>query len=381
MTGFIVRRLLSSVLVVILTSMFVFVLFFKGLGDSPARQLLREARPRHAAHPSKLASIKHQMGFDKSAGLQLRASGRRASSSAATTSTCDGKLYDCPAPCLGISITTGNPVWTDLKQKYPATLTLAVGGATIYLTLGVFLGAMAARWRGIVGRPTPRGRHADRLVHPVLRDRAAGVDLPLPPAADLPEHRVLPDHRESSQDGLLHDAAVAGDRPDQLHVRTPGSRAARWWRPSTRTTCAPPRPRACRRNRVLFKHALRAAIVPVITIFGLDFATLLGGTIFTEQIFSIDGIGHWGLQALHDPDRHQRHQRHRAGRRGADRGRQPGRRRLLRLPRPAGHRRLTAGDGSPAYTVTRHRTVTPLSVVVSRLDTTRSHSRTSVTTR
>ena len=58
--------------------------------------------------------------------------------------------------------------------------------------------------------------------------------------------------------------------------------------------------------KVLFKHALRAAIVPVITIFGLDFATLLAGTIFIEQIFSIDGIGHWGLQALTDPDRHQR---------------------------------------------------------------------------
>jgi peptide/nickel transport system permease protein len=54
-------------------------------------------------------------------------------------------------------------------------------------------------------------------------------------------------------------------------------------------------------NTVLFKHALRAAIVPVITIFGLDFATLLAGTIFTEQIFSIDGIGHWGLQALYTP--------------------------------------------------------------------------------
>jgi peptide/nickel transport system permease protein len=56
-----------------------------------------------------------------------------------------------------------------------------------------------------------------------------------------------------------------------------------------------------RTNRVLFKHALRAAIVPVITIFGLDFATLLAGTIFTEAIFSIDGIGRWGLQALSTP--------------------------------------------------------------------------------
>jgi peptide/nickel transport system permease protein len=54
-------------------------------------------------------------------------------------------------------------------------------------------------------------------------------------------------------------------------------------------------------NSVLFKHALRAAIVPVITIFGLDFATLLAGTIFTEQIFGIDGIGKWSLDALHTP--------------------------------------------------------------------------------
>jgi peptide/nickel transport system permease protein len=46
---------------------------------------------------------------------------------------------------------------------------------------------------------------------------------------------------------------------------------------------------------------LRAAIVPVITIFGLDLAGLLSGTIFIEQIFGIDGIGHWGLQALNTP--------------------------------------------------------------------------------
>ena len=39
----------------------------------------------------------------------------------------------------------------------------------------------------------------------------------------------------------------------------------------------------------------------MITIFGLDFASLLAGTVFTEQIFGIDGIGHWGLDALHTP--------------------------------------------------------------------------------
>lgn len=54
-------------------------------------------------------------------------------------------------------------------------------------------------------------------------------------------------------------------------------------------------------NLVIFKHALRAAIIPVVTIFGLDFGTLLGGTIFTERIFDIDGIGRWGLRAVGTP--------------------------------------------------------------------------------
>ena len=49
---------------------------------------------------------------------------------------------------------------------------------------------------------------------------------------------------------------------------------------------------------MVFKHALRAAMVPVVTIFGLDFATLLAGTIFAERIFGIEGIGKWGLDAV-----------------------------------------------------------------------------------
>ena len=73
-----------------------------------------------------------------------------------------------------------------------------------------------------------------------------------------------------------------------------------------------------RTNRVLFKHALRAAIVPVITIFGLDFASLLAGRHDLHRADLRDrrhrSLGPAGAA---DPDRHQRHQRHRAGRRGA----------------------------------------------------------------
>jgi peptide/nickel transport system permease protein len=56
-----------------------------------------------------------------------------------------------------------------------------------------------------------------------------------------------------------------------------------------------------RSQTVMRRHALRAAIVPVITIFGLDFASLLTGTLTIEYIFNIDGIGRWGIEALRTP--------------------------------------------------------------------------------
>ena len=53
---------------------------------------------------------------------------------------------------------------------------------------------------------------------------------------------------------------------------------------------------------VVYRHGLRAALVPVVTIFGIDFGTLLAGTIFTERIFEIQGIGWWALVAVREKD-------------------------------------------------------------------------------
>ena len=146
MTGFIVRRILSSILVVVLTSMFVFVLFFKGMGDSPAVNYC-DSIHKGRCSPATLASIKHQMGYDRSvaANYAIWAKGIFVGRE---TSTSTARSYPCPAPCLGVSEMTDNTVWHDLKQKYPATITVAVGGASIYLTFGVLMGAFAARWRG-----------------------------------------------------------------------------------------------------------------------------------------------------------------------------------------------------------------------------------------
>ena len=153
MTGFVLRRILSSALVIVLTSMFVFVLFFVGMGDRPAENYCQKLGSARCT-PVKLASIERDMGLDQSVVRNYREwvdgvfVGRK-------NVYMDGKFYDCPAPCLGISITSSQPVSTELEQRYPATLTLAIGGAAIYLTGGVILGVMAAQWRG---------RTTDRLI-------------------------------------------------------------------------------------------------------------------------------------------------------------------------------------------------------------------------
>ena len=298
MTGFIVRRVLTSILVVILTSIFVFVLFFKGLGDSPARNYCEKLGPGKCT-AQKLDSIKQQMGFDKSVAYNY---GQWAKGVFAGRDKVyvDGKLYKCPAPCLGISINTENTVWSELKQKYPATITLAVGGATIYLVLGVLLGSLAARYRGTTADRLLVGSTLVISAIPFyLVALLAWIYLSLQ-LKIFPTTGYFPISQNPAKtiSWMLLPWLVIGLTNCTQYARfTRGQMVETLNEDYIRTAMS----KGVRTNRVLFKHALRAAIVPVITIFGLDFATLLAGTIFTEQIFSIDGIGKWSLDALRTP--------------------------------------------------------------------------------
>ena len=61
---------------------------------------------------------------------------------------------------------------------------------------------------------------------------------------------------------------------------------------------APPAPRACRRARVVGLHALRNALIPVITVIGLQVGTLIAGAVLTETIFSWPGVGKWLIESI-----------------------------------------------------------------------------------
>jgi peptide/nickel transport system permease protein len=298
MTGFIIRRVLSSILVVVLTSIFVFVLFFKGLGDTPAVNYCEKLGPGKCT-PLKLDSIKHQMGLDKSVAANY---GEWATGIFAGRTNVyeDGKLYDCPAPCLGISLQTTNTVWSDLKQKYPATITVAVGGSAIYLVLGVVLGALAARWRGtaldrlLVGSTLIVSAIPFYLVA-LLAWIYLSLQLGVFPKT---EYYPITQNPAKTVTYMMLPWLVLGLTNCTTFARfTRGQMVETFNEDYIRTAQA----KGVNANKVLFKHALRAAIVPVITIFGLQFASLLAGTIFLERIFSIDGIGNWSINAIRTP--------------------------------------------------------------------------------
>jgi peptide/nickel transport system permease protein len=297
MLGFIVRRMLSAALVVVLTSIFVFVLFFKGLGDTPARNYCDSIHQGRCS-PSTLASIEHQMGFDKSVATNygIWAKGIFVGRNVFV----DGKTYPCPAPCLGVSVMTQDTVWHDLKQKYPATITVAVGGSALYLTFGVLLGAFAARWRGtrldrlLVGSSLIWSAIPDYIII-LLSWVFFSLRWHIFPNVG---YYPITQNPLKTFTWMLLPWLVLGVTSLTDYARfTRGQMVETLGEDYIRTAQA----KGVRPGRVLFRHALRAAIVPVVTIFGLDFAGLLSGTIFTEQIFGIDGIGHWGLQALSTP--------------------------------------------------------------------------------
>ena len=290
MLGYIVRRLFSAALVVIATSMIVFAIFF--LGPTNAADFLCQQNSH--CTPEKRATLNHQLGFDRSVVYEY---GIWAKGIFVDRTIDMGGSFDCPAPCLGISFVTKAPVRSELTSKYPATLSLALGGASLYLLLGVVTGVFSAR---------KRGTYVDRaLVGSTLIVSA----IPYYLAALLSWLFLVNQWKVFSSTsytpitsnpgkwftGLILPWLVLGFFNATQYARfSRGAMVDTLSEDYTRTATA----KGVSSMKVTFKHALRAAIVPIITIFGLDFASLLAGTIFTERIFDIDGIGNWGLRAI-----------------------------------------------------------------------------------
>jgi peptide/nickel transport system permease protein len=192
----------------------------------------------------------------------------------------------CAAPCLGYSFTLGQPVTKLLAQAVPVTVSIVLGGAVVYLCLGVFAGTVAARRRGTFIDRTVVGTSltVNSIPYFVYALIIALYVTILPTSAYHP----LLENPLAWASGLVAAWLTLGTSNAAQYTRySRNSMIESLSEDFVRTA----RSKGISERRVVYRHGLRAAITPIATIFGLDLATQVTNTIFTESIFGLPGIG------------------------------------------------------------------------------------------
>ncbi|HET6653450.1 MAG TPA: ABC transporter permease [Nocardioides sp.] len=295
MFGYIIRRLITGLLVLVTVSIATFALFFYGPSD-PALAYCPETR----CNPARLETIRTTLGLDEPAAQQY---GKYMKEIVTGGSFELGSIsIDCPAPCLGVSFKFREPVREMLQERFPATLSIALGGAAIFLTVGVSLGILAARRRGTTADKGIVGASLIINAIPYYLLALLAYLFLISQWGIFPESGYFPPLEDGPIawiKGMLLAWIILGLAYSTQYARfSRGSMIESLNEDYVRTA----RAKGLNERRVVMRHGLRAAIVPVVTIFGLDFAYLLAGTIFTERIFGIQGIGLTALDAIGNKD-------------------------------------------------------------------------------
>jgi len=294
MFAFLVKRAVSGFLVVVIISMSVYVLFFYG-PRSPVLELCRrDTNNRCGIDTPRLAEYEESLGYNNPIYSEY---GKWAKGLVAGRTLMIGTTpFECPAPCLGLSFRDKQPVADQLKQKFPVTLSIALGAASLYLLIGVSVGVGAARRRGTLGDKLLVSTSlflssVPYFIFALLALLYLTITTSIFPP---PAYHPFLENPWSWFTGLILVWLALGVFGSTSYTRfSRGAMVEALSEDYVRTARAKGLPE----RSIVFRHALRAALVPVVTIFGLDLAGLLGGTLITEQIFDLDGIGRWGLDA------------------------------------------------------------------------------------
>jgi peptide/nickel transport system permease protein len=291
MLPFILRRFIGMLAVLFAVSLLVFVIFILVPGGDPASRMAGKNPTRE-----NVQNIRHKWGFDRPFYVQYVKMMEKAANG-----VLPGKHgeYD-----VLTSFQNRQNVSKEIEKGIPATLSLCIGAGIIWLFFGILVGifsavtagrlsdrlittfaligiSMPVFWLGIVTRyflaekpnnpPFPDGEYVGLTVDPV----------------SWAHHLLLPWFCLSVLFIGFYGRVLRSNMLDTMnedYVRTARAKGI-----------AP--------RRVLLKHVLRNSLIPIVSLFGLDFAAVLGGgAILTETVFSLKGVGWYAAQSVGDLD-------------------------------------------------------------------------------
>jgi peptide/nickel transport system permease protein len=285
MTLYIARRLLWTIVVVFCVILITFAIFYLLPAGDPA---LRFAGKN--PNPAELALIRHRLGLDQPFYIQFLRF---------TYHFYRGDQFGWPG--LGYTYASGSSVKALVFARAPRTLLLIIGAAFLWVVFGVAIGVLSAVRRrtavdrvamgfALFGISTPvfwLGLMALYIFWSKLHwTGGTGYVSPVDDPAGFFSHMILP----WSVLALLYAAFYARMTRNNL-LETLGEdyiRTARAKGLSERT--------------VIFKHGLRASLTPIVTMFGMDVALLVGGAVITESVFNIQGLGYLAINSALQQD-------------------------------------------------------------------------------
>ena len=266
MAKYIFKRLLHIIPVLFIVSIVVFMMLHLIPGD-PVVNLLGLGAPKRAVEATRI-----QLGLDKPLYVQYFIF-----------------LKNALQGDFGTSIRTKTPVIDTIIARYPYTLILAIGGTIVAALLGMVIGIISAAnqnkfWDNLLMVLSLISVSTPSFFLALVMILVFSLYLGWFPSMGMytPKHYVLPILALGSQSVGLIARMTRSAMLDVLHqdyIRTSRSKGVS-------------------ENVIIYSHALKNALIPVITIIGLRFGGLLAGSALIESVFSIPGIGRLMIEGV-----------------------------------------------------------------------------------
>ncbi len=300
MFRFLLRRLALTV-PTFLALMFVTFMMIRMVPGDP----IEVRRGERGISPERLAELRHEMGLDQPILKQF-------------ADYAWGLLHGD----FGISIITKNPVLQEFLTLFPATVELSLCALLFAILVGVPAGVIAASRRGGIYDQSLMGLALTGYSMPIfwwglililVMSNTLGL-TPVSGRVDLVKYYypsvtgfMLIDSLLSGEKGAFTDALRHLILPTIVLGTVPLAVIARMTRSSMLEVLEEDYVRTARAKglapyRVIGIHALRNALIPVVTVIGLSVGSLLAGAVLTETIFSWPGVGKWLIESINRRD-------------------------------------------------------------------------------